>query len=99
MRINVDGLCVRKEGQSKFRTRVSNENIGNIFRKFQEMRKDYKLRLPQHNTLTEIKTFDTFRDPRTAFVQALLGIALLRIHLNSELKMKLGTKTEIRKPL
>ncbi len=55
------------------------------------MRKDYKLRLPQHNTLIEIKKFVTFHDPRTAYFQAPLGIALLRTHLNSELKMELGT--------
>ncbi len=93
MRIPGDGLCVRKEGQSKIRTRVS--NIGKIFREFEEMRKDYKLRLPQHKTLIEIKTFDTFHDPRTVYVHSPLGIALLRIHLNSELKMKLGTNAGI----
>ena len=40
MRITGNGLCVRREGQSQFRTRVSNENIGKIFRKFQEARKE-----------------------------------------------------------
>ncbi len=95
MRITGDGLCVRREGQSKFRTRVSNENVGKIFRKFQESRKDLKLRVPRHDTMIEIKTFDVFHNSSTAYLQAPLGIALLRIHLNSELKMKLGTNAGV----
>ncbi len=95
MRITGDGLCIRREGQSKFKTPVSNENIGKISRKFQETRKDLKLRVPKHDTLIEIKTFDAFPNPSTAYLQAPLGRAMLRIHLNSELKMKLSTNAGV----
>ena len=71
---------------------MSNENIGKIF---QETRKDLKLRILKHDTLIEIKTFDVFHKPLTAYLRAPLLIALLRIHLNSELKMKLGTNARV----
>ncbi len=91
MRTVGDGLCVRKEGQNKYRTRASNENIDKISKRFQESRQHHKSRLPTHDAILEVKTFGETTEPASMYVNAPLGVALLRLYLNRELKMTNGT--------
>ena len=91
MKIVGDGLCVRKEGQNKYRTRASNENIDRTSKRFQESRQHHKMRLPTHDAILEVKTFKETTEPASMSVHAPLEVALLRLYPNRELKMTTGT--------
>ncbi len=58
MRIMGDRLCTRSDGEQKNSTRVSLENVDKINRVYQECRHEHKKRVPKHNIVTEIKTYD-----------------------------------------
>ncbi len=86
MRMVGDGLCVRRDGESKFRTRVSLANVDKINQVYQECRYEHKKRVPKHNIITEVKTYDEFRDEQSVFAGSPLGVFLLRLAMqkNSE---------------
>ena len=87
MRLVGDGLCVRTDGEAKIR--ISSENADKINRAYQECRIEHKRRVPKHNIVTEIKTFDSFHEPRQAFSAAPLGIG--RLHLAMQRQINLNT--------
>ncbi len=89
MRIMGDKLCTRSDGEQRYSTRVSLENVDKINRVYQECRHEHKKRVPKHNIVTEIKTYDEFHDQRGVFNGAPLGVALFRLAMQKELRMNL----------
>ncbi len=95
MRIVDDGPGVRVEGQSKVKTRVSTENISKVPKKFPEFRQEHEFRIPRHDAMVEVKTFDVWLNPKSAYRDAPLGVGLMRLYLNRNLKLRVGTNAGI----
>ncbi len=90
MRLVVDGLCVRTDGEAKIRTRISSENVDKINRAYQECRIEHKRRVPKHDIVNEIKTFDSFHEPRQAFSAQSFGIGLLHLAMQRQINLNLA---------
>ncbi len=56
-----------------------------------ECRQEVKNRTPQHDAIIETKTFDTWQNPASAYREAPVGVFLLRLYANKELRLRLDT--------
>ena len=90
MRLVGDGLCVRSDGETMIRTRISSENVDKINRAYQECRIEHKRRVPKHDIVTEIKTVGSFHEPRQAFSAAPLGVRLMQLAMQRQINLNLA---------
>ncbi len=90
MRLVGDGLWVRSDGETKIRTRISSENVDKINRAYQECFIEHKRRVPKHDIVTEIKTFDSFHETKRVFAAAPLEIGSLQLAMQPQLRLNLA---------
>ncbi len=86
----IDPCDSSSDGETKIRTRISSEKVDKINRAFQECRIEHKRRVPKHDIVTEIKTFDSFHVPSQAFSAASLGVVLLQLAMQRQINLNLA---------